>query len=389
MAAIHAGRSGKEVWLIDHNKRIGGKIPISGGGRCNFTNLNADWTHFQSANPRFAASALNAFTPQDIIAMLDAHQIAWHEKHLGQLFCDQSAMQIVDMLEKELDTAGVRCLLETQVENIEPEGEMFSLDLVSQVKREEKRSRCKTDYLVLSTGGLSYPALGASDFSLRLARQWGHQIVETAPALDGFVFGPAEREIFGDLEGISLKQLIVSAGQKSFKEDLLLTHKGLSGPAALQASLYWKPGEAVTVNWLPELNLIQELMKRKRKQPASTAEDLLSEYWPKRFLARWQEVEPNFKEALARMSNADIEQLVQRIQNYTFKPVSSTGYHKAEVTRGGVSTSELNQKNMESKKMPHAFFIGETVDITGELGGYNFQWAWASGFVCGQHLSQE
>jgi predicted Rossmann fold flavoprotein len=379
-AAIEAAKGGRSVLLIDHGKQVGGKIPISGGGRCNFTNTGADWSHYQSQNPRFAASALSRYTPQDFISLVNSHNIAWHEKHSGQLFCDGSAGQIVTLLEKELKKSGVETALNCRVESVEKTGSGFKVACSLGLKHSPN--------LVVATGGLSYPSLGATALGLMLARQFGHRIVETAAALDGFVFGPKEKEAYVGLQGIALPKAEVRAGAKRFKDALLFTHKGISGPAGLQASLYWRPGEAIQVDLWPDEDVEALLLEAKKRRPSDFAASVLAARWPKQLVQRFCDLGQVSGVPLARCSEAVLRALAGRASRWSFKPVSTVGYHKAEVTRGGVDTAELNQKTLQSRKVAGLYFVGEVVDITGELGGYNFQWAWASGWAAGTALAQ-
>ena len=378
-AAIESAKGGRGVLLLDHGKEIGGKIPISGGGRCNFTNLGADWTHYQGENPRFAASALSRYTPQDFIRLVDSHGIAWHEKHLGQLFCDGKAQQIVDLLKKEVADAGVQSWLGCEVMAVEQASSGFRV--------ETARGIVQAQALVVATGGLSYPSLGATPLGLQLARQFGHAVMDTAPALDGFAFGPREKEDFKEMQGLALENAKVEAGGKAFSDSILFTHRGLSGPAALQASLYWRPGMEVAVDLWPHADLEGHFLAAKRASPGQSPLDLLAPTLPRRLAARWIQLHLPGRDTLGRVSDGDLRMLAQGLRRFSFKPASTVGYHRAEVTRGGVDTAELNQKTLESKKIPGLYFIGEVVDITGELGGYNFQWAWSSGWAAGQALA--
>ena len=378
MCAIQAGRRGRGVALLEHSPDIGRKILISGGGRCNFTNIGAGPNNYISANPDFCRSALSRFTPEDFIRMVKEHGIPFHEKKLGQLFCDRSAREIVDMLVGECAKAGVETFLSCLVQSVEKAKDRFLL----RTSLGDFSSRS----LVIATGGLSVPKTGASDFGFRIAQQFGLNIIATAPALDGFRFRPEEKNLFDGLAGVSADS-IVSCGGVSFRENLLFTHSGLSGPAALQTSLYWHPGKPVSVNFAPSLpgkKLTEWLLKKKRQGARAEIKNLLAELLPKnlseKLCAAWL---PDHK-VLSQMSDKTIEEFCRKLQSWEFIPAGTVGYQRAEVTQGGVDTNELSSKTMESKKVPGLYFIGEVVDVTGWLGGYNFQWAWSSGWAAGQ-----
>ncbi len=379
MCAIQAGRRGRSVALLEHSPQIGRKIEISGGGRCNFTNTGAGPENYVSANPDFCRSALSRFTPEDFIRMVKEYGIRYHEKKLGQLFCDRSAMDLVEMLISECTRANAEFLLNCAAESVgKNPGGQFAIHT--------SLGDFSSQSLVIATGGLSLPKIGATDFGYRIARQFGLNIVETAPALDGFRFQPAEKALFDGLAGISADAEI-RCGGVSFRESLLFTHSGLSGPAALQASLYWRPGKPVSVNLAPALpgeKLSEWLLDKKRQGTRTEIKNLLAELLPKnlseKLCAAWL---PEHK-TLPQTPDKTVQEFCRKIQRWEFIPADTVGYQRAEVTRGGVDTNALSSKTMESKKVPGLYFIGEVVDVTGWLGGYNFQWAWSSGWAAGQ-----
>ena len=369
MCAIEAARRGRRVAVLERAERIGKKILISGGGRCNFTNLHCRPENFISANPHFAKSALARYTPADFIALVEKHGIAYHEKTLGQLFCDGSAQQIVTMLEAECRAAGVR--IQTNVN-------------VDQVSREDGfllragKDEFHTDSLVVATGGLSIPKMGSTGFGYDLARQFGLKIVEPRPALVPFTFNKDDAAHFCDLAGVSA-EVIASIGAQSFREKMLITHRGLSGPAILQISSYWKPGQPVSLDLAPDRELTAELRDPKARRDLASAKAAFRTALPGRFAERWLDVYPPHG-----WSNHALDELERLTHNWQITPAGTEGYAKAEVTAGGVDTNELSAKTMECRKVPGLYFIGEVVDVTGHLGGFNFQWAWASGFSVGQ-----
>jgi predicted Rossmann fold flavoprotein len=371
MAGLTAGRRGRKARVLDPSPKPGGKILVSGGGRCNFSNLGADASHYRSQNPHFAKSALARFSPADFIALVQKHQIRFHEKKLGQLFCDQSAKQILDMLLSECREAGAEILSGVKAESVEKTASGFCV--------KADGSDFEAPSLIVATGGLSFPKLGATDFGYRLARQFHINVVATSPALDGFVFGPQEQRDFGSLAGLSLDAK-VSCGGKTFQENILFTHKGLSGPACLQASLYWEESAKLSIDLLPQG---ADFSKLKELEPKLSFEAALARFIPKRLAERWAQVAKLAGLALGALKNAELEKLEGVLRKWEFVPTSTVGYAHAEVTRGGIDTDELSSKDMQSKKVPGLYFIGEVVDVTGELGGYNFQWAWASGHAAG------
>jgi len=369
MCAIEAGKRGRRVAVLERAERIGKKILISGGGRCNFTNLHCRPENFISANPHFAKSALARYMPADFIALVEKHGIAYHEKTLGQLFCDGSAQQIVAMLEAECRAAGAR--IETNVK-------------VEQVTREDGfllrvgGDDFQAESLVIATGGLSIPKMGATGFGYDLARQFGLKIIEPRPALVPLTLNKDDAAHFCDLAGVSA-EVIASIGTQSFREKMLITHRGLSGPAILQISSYWKPGEPVSLDLAPDRDLIGALRDPKKPRDLSAAKAAFRTALPNRFADRWLDLYPP-----RGWSNHALDELERRAHNWQITPAGTEGYAKAEVTAGGVDTNELSARTMESRKVPGLYFVGEVVDVTGHLGGFNFQWAWASGFSAGQ-----
>lgn len=401
MCAREAGMRSRKVALLDHAPKVGAKILISGGGRCNFTNLGAGPENYVSQNPHFCKSALSRFTPQDFIALVKEYKIPYHEKKLGQLFCDRSAKDIVDMLVGEAEKAGAEFFLNCHIETVgapfmAPKGAtevpFAEAKRVNRAPTQPKFSittnqgdfSCNS--LVIATGGLSIPKVGATDFGYRIARQFGLNTVYPAPALDGFRFNPKDLKRFGDLMGVSVDAL-VTCNKTSFRENILFTHAGLSGPAALQASLYWESDEPVEINFLPSFEpgkLEDWLLKKKEKGAKSEVKTLLGDLLPHRLAESLCALELPPHANLPNLSDGKVRDFSRLLQSFAFTPVSTIGYSKAEVTRGGVDTQELSSKTMECRKVPGLYFIGEVVDVTGWLGGYNFQWAWASGWAAGQ-----
>jgi hypothetical protein len=369
MCAIEAGKRGRSVTVLESSNRAGQKILISGGGRCNFTNVESHADSYISANPHFAKSALARYTPEDFVGMVDRHRIGWNEKKLGQLFCDRSAQDILTMLEEECVRVGVRVKLSTQVREVK-KAERFTA-----VTGEHEFS---ADALVVATGGLSIPKMGATAFGYELARQFGLNVVEPRPALVAFTLNPVDTKRFCDLTGVST-EVVASVGKQSFREKLLITHHGFSGPAILQISSYWRAGEKVTLDWAPEQRIFGQLLDSGERRDASAAGAALREVLPIRLAERWLELHP-----LKKWTNSALEEAERALHHFEFTPAGTEGFAKAEVTAGGVDTNELSAKTMEAVKVPGLYFVGEVVDVTGHLGGYNFQWAWASGFSAGQ-----
>lgn len=369
MCAIEAGKRGRRVALLERAERIGKKILISGGGRCNFTNLHCRAENFISTNPHFAKSALARYTPSDFIALVEKHGIAYHEKTLGQLFCDGSSQQIVAMLEEECRRAGVQILTNIKVERVSRENWF-----VVQVGGESFQSSS----LVVATGGLSIPKMGATSFGYDLAQQFGLKVVSARPALVPFTLNDEDRGNYCDLAGVSA-DAVASCNGQNFREKMLITHRGLSGPAILQISSYWKPGTSITLDLAPEQQLTAPLHEPNARRDLATAKNSFRTVLPHRFADRWLDLHPP-----EGWSNHALNELERRVHNWQIVPAGTEGYAKAEVTAGGVDTNELSAKTMESRKVPGLYFVGEVVDVTGHLGGFNFQWAWASGYCAGQ-----
>jgi hypothetical protein len=385
MAALEAGRRGRRVLLLDHNERPGRKILISGGGRCNFTNIYTKADNFLSENPHFARSALARYTPAEFIALVQQHGVAYHEKTLGQLFCDGSAQQIVTMLERECGAAGVelRCgvrVSELRSQSADGKGSRFVL----QTSLGEVRS----DAVIVATGGLSIPKMGATGFGYEMARQFGHSVVEPRAALVPLVFGPEDCKRWCDLAGVSAEVVAraESATRKKrlaapeFREKLLITHRGLSGPAVLQASSYWQAGSEVQFDLAPDREVFAALRVKNARRDAAEAQSALRDVMPARMAERWVQLATEKPD----WTNAGLDRLERAVHAWTVRPDGTEGFAKAEVTVGGVNTRELDARTMESHRVPGLYFVGEVVDVTGWLGGYNFQWAWASGASAGR-----
>ena len=382
MCAAVAGQRGKRVVLIDHASRLAEKIRISGGGRCNFTNLYAGPGNFLSENPHFCKSALSRYTPQDFLSLMKRHGIAWHEKHKGQLFCDDSAEDIIRMLKAECDAGKVQWRMPCAVDEVSQldEGGFLLNTSLGEISAES---------VVIATGGLSIPKIGATDFAHKIARQFGIKVIEPRPALVPLTFDAKAWEPFVPLSGISLEVDIETGEKKSktvFREDLLFTHKGLSGPGVLQISSFWQPGAAIRINLLPELDVAEELIAAKTTTKKNIA-NYLAQYLPARLvdgLLSAHGFDGDLK--IADMQDKRLRTLGEKLNRWELLPNGSEGYRKAEVTRGGVDTRALSQQSMMAAKVPGLYFIGESVDVTGWLGGFNFQWAWASGSAAGLAL---
>ena len=375
MSAIEAGKRERKVLLVDHYKKIGEKIRISGGGRCNFTNLHTDPSKFLSQNPKFVKSALNQYTQNDFIDLIKKHEIKFHEKKLGQLFCDSSAQQIVEMLLKECELANVTIKKEFIVNNVEKENDQYIISSADETYSSQS--------LIIATGGLSVPKIGATSFGYELAKKFDHNIIETLPALVPLTFNEKILEMCKELTGLSV-EAIVSFNKTLFQEGMLFTHRGLSGPSILQISSYWKEGDNIKVNLSPKLNVYQFLEEKRKLNPKYDIGNIISDILPKR-LAQIICSENDVTGNISEISNKILKQLSDGINTWIINPTGSEGYRTAEVTLGGVNTKELSSKTMMSNKHKGLFFIGEVVDVTGHLGGYNFQWAWSSGYVAGQY----
>jgi len=372
MCALEAGKRGRRVAVLERAERAGKKILISGGGRCNFTNIHCRPENFVSTNPHFAKSALARYTPSDFIALVEKHRIPYHEKTLGQLFCERSARDILEMLESECRDAGVRVFVKTLVQDVSKTTEFV-------VRAGETEFRAPA--LVVATGGLSIPKMGATGLGYDLARQFGLAIREPRPALVPFVFDDEDRSRYCDLAGVSA-DVAVSCGNQRFREKMLITHRGLSGPAILQISSYWKPEQAVAIDLAPGSDVTAALREPKTARNITAMRSALHNFLPNRFANRWLDLHPP-----AAWTNSELAKLERLAHEWVVIPAGTEGYAKAEVTVGGVDTNELSAKTMESRKVPGLFFIGEVVDVTGHLGGFNFQWAWASGACAGRALS--
>ncbi|MFT0851520.1 NAD(P)/FAD-dependent oxidoreductase [Achromobacter sp. F4_2707] len=417
MAAAVAGQRGLKVVLIDHARKLAEKIRISGGGRCNFTNIGATPAQFVSRNPHFCRSALAGYGPRDFLDLVERHGIRWHEKHRGQLFCDESSEQIIDMLRAECEDAGVVWRMPCSVESVEQAEHGFRLQTSS--------GGIEARQLVLATGGMAIPQLGATDFALRIARQFGLKVVEPRPALVPLVFDAAQWAKFAELSGVALEVVVRNAPGSShspsqasgrtaqpsspkrpggggkgvrqggkggtpvvpFLEDLLFTHRGLSGPAILQISTFWNPGEVIEIDLAPDTDLAEALLAAKQgsRQQLTTA---LSGLWPRRLAEQWlAQAGGGLAQArLADVPDRQLQALADGIHRWQLTPTGTAGYRKAEAMRGGVDTDELDQRSMQARKVDGLYFIGEAVDVTGWLGGYNFQWAWSSAVACGRAL---
>ncbi len=371
--AIEAGKRGRKVLVLEHADRIGKKIAISGGGRCNFTNLNTTAGNFISDNPHFCKSALARYTPADFVSLVEKHGIPYHEKKLGQLFCDGSSSRIIEMLLTEASEAGVKIHCGSIVRAVEKE-DLF--------KVETNNGTITSRSLVVATGGLSIPPLGATDFGYRLARQFGLTIRQPWPALVPFTLSRETLRELSPLSGVSLDASVSCQGTH-FREKLLVTHRGLSGPAILQISSYWLPALSVTINLLPDYDALKLLGEQENKE--LTLANFLSQFLPRRFAHAWCAL--NFpSQPLKRYAPGQMADIAAKLNCWEITPAGTEGYKKAEVTAGGVSTGGLSSQTMEVKSVPGLYFIGEVVDVTGQLGGYNFQWAWASGYAAGQSV---
>jgi predicted Rossmann fold flavoprotein len=371
--AIEAGKRGHRVLVVEHSERVGKKIAISGGGRCNFTNIYTNPESFLSANPHFCKSALARYTPQDFISLVKRHGIAYHEKKLGQLFCNGSSSQIIDLLLAECEDAGVEIRCSCQVHKI-AKNNSFCV--------ETSQGTLIAPALVIATGGLSIAPLGATDFGYRIARQFDLRIEKPRPGLVPLTLGPKLQKRLAKLSGVSVDALVSFAGRE-FRENVLITHRGLSGPAILQISSYWKLGEPISINLLPGAD-VSDILHAKRNSEIELA-NLLSNYLPRRFAQAWCELYAPSK-PLKQYQGRELDEIVHKIAHMQITPSGTEGFRRAEVTVGGVSTSELSSQTMEAKRVPGLYFIGEVVDVTGHLGGYNFQWAWASAFAAGQYV---
>lgn len=376
MCAIETGKRGRRVLLLDHAAKLAEKIRISGGGRCNFTNIHAGPERYLSGNPHFCKSALSRYTPRDFLTLVEKHGIKWHEKTLGQLFCDESAQQIIDMLRAECAAAGAELRLETRVDAVAHESGCYRLST--------SRGTAHCASLVIASGGLSIPKIGASKFGFEIARQFGMEIVPTRPGLAPLTFSGALLEFCKGLSGLSV-DAIVSGGGAAFREGLLFTHRGLSGPSILQISSYWREGETIEVNLAPETDALPFLKERRQGSARAEIHTVLSEILPRR-LAEAVCGREGVAGRMADLPNAALEKLAKAVNRWQILPAGTEGYRTAEVTLGGVDTDGLSSRTMEARGQKGLYFIGEAVDVTGHLGGFNFQWAWASGYAAGQYV---
>lgn len=376
MAALVAGRRGRSVVLVDHAKAPGEKIRISGGGRCNFTNIHAGPKNYLSANPHFMKSALARFTPADFIAMVDRHGIAWHEKTLGQLFCDDSARDIIRMLLDEMRSGGVDLRLGVEISAVEKGEGGFRLQTTD--------GEIRAGSVVIATGGKSIPKMGATGFAYKVAEQFGLHLMETRPGLVPLTLDPALLAELAPLAGVSV-DAEVRHGRTAFREALLFTHRGLSGPAILQISSYWREGDEITLSLEPDVDFAAVLKAAKKENGRQAVQTVLAQHLPKR-LAQYVAERQKLEKPLADLSDRTLEALAAFLHGWTIKPAGSEGYRTAEVTLGGVDVGGLDSKTMMAKAVPGLYFVGECVDVTGWLGGYNFQWAWASGHAAGESV---
>lgn len=373
LCAIVAGQRGKRVLVIEHANRVGKKILMSGGGRCNFTNTGTTPENFLSANPHFCKSALARYTPADFIALVERHGIAWHEKELGQLFCDESSKQIVKMLLDECAAAGVRVETNCSVERVQRIDDGFRLDTTL--------GAFDAQALVIASGGLSIPSMGASGFGYAIARQFGHNVLPTRAGLVPLTLSGKHQQHLQDLSGVALPVEARCNGMH-FRNAMLITHRGISGPAILQISSYWQPGDDLRIDLLPDREVLAELHDYRSERPAAELKTVLSDLLPRRFAIRLCE-QWFINKPMRQYRDAELREIAVQIQDWPLIASGTEGYRTAEVTLGGVDTYELSSTTMQSKRTPGLYFIGEVVDVTGWLGGYNFQWAWASGYAAG------
>ena len=379
MCAISAAEEGQSVLVLDHANKAGKKILISGGGRCNFTNMYTEPSNYLSQNPHFCKSALKRYTQWDFIAEVDKAGLPWHEKKLGQLFSDNKSEAILNMLLDRCEALGVSIQLNCSIESLEKVDDHFQL------------KTSQGDYgsaaLVIATGAMSFPTMGATDFGHRIAKQFGLDVTHTQPGLVPFTFDANEKQQFDGLSGVSLDSSIDCNGM-SFRENILFTHKGLSGPAVLQISSYWNPGDTVTVTCLPDIDLAEELKQQQQNNPNKHLINIIKQHFPERVLEAFcNNVDLN--KPLQQYKHSDLQDIADRFQKWSFIPSGTEGYKKAEVTLGGVNTDEISSKTFEAKKVDGLYFIGEVLDVTGHLGGFNFQWAWASGHCCGKAVADK
>ena len=376
MCAATAGYRGKSVVVLDMGKKPGRKILISGGGRCNFTNENASPENYLCQNPHFVKSALSRYTQHDFIDLVDRHGLAYHHKTLGQLFCDNSAQDIVDILLTECDWAGVQIKLRSEVLSIDKTDNGYL------VTSSDDSYQCQS--LVIASGGLTMPKLGATPIGYKIAEQFGLNVLPTTASLVPFTLHDHDKERFDGLSGISIPTTVTSENKVTFKENILFTHRGLSGPAILQISSFWQAGQAVSIDLLPEASINELMTDWRESSPQKSLKNMLATVLPKRFVEAMVSQKEIIDKTINQISNVDLAALSDYLHQWQIKPNGTEGYRTAEVTLGGVNTDELSSKTFEAKKTPGLFFIGEVIDVTGWLGGYNFQFAWSSGVACGQ-----
>jgi len=379
MCAAEAATRGRKVLVFEQGQKPGPKILVSGGGRCNFTNIYAKPSNYYSSNPDFVNEALSGFKPKNFITLVKERRISYHEKKDGQLFCDKSAKEIIDLLVTRAETSGVNLLLNQKVQQVTHQNRVFTIHVDNETYQSSQ--------LVVATGGLSWPQLGATDLGFQIANQFGLKVIEPAPALVGLLFPSQEMIRFKDLAGIHLR-VRVSCGSWEMEEDIMITHKGLSGPVILNTSLVWKPGQEIVINWVPEFTVESTYRQLKKDKTAGGRGEFrvwLSERIPRRLAERiaWN---AEARGSWAKLSDERLLALATDIHAYRFIPADTFGYRMAEVMKGGVDTREFSPKTMECLKVPGLFFIGEVLDVTGQLGGFNFQWAWSSGWAAGQAL---
>ncbi len=375
MCAAQAGKRGRKTAIIEHAEKVGKKISISGGGRCNFTNLTIDAGNYVSENPHFCKSALSRYTQHDFISLVEKYNVPYHEKTLGQLFCDGRSQEIIDILLNECRAGNVSIKTGYEVNEIrKDEGFIVSTD----------KGDFETESVVIATGGLSIPKMGATDLGYIIAEKFGLNIIAPRPALVPFIIDKRFLLNLDELAGVSF-DAVVTCNKKSFRESVLFTHKGLSGPAILQISIYWNHGDSISINLLPGIDLEKELRLLRTEQPAASVKSVLNEYLPKRLIQKLDGIFFNSKPAVS-LSDKEIKSTAAAFHNWIIFPSCTEGFEKAEVTAGGVDTNEISSKTFESKKVKGLYFIGEVLDVTGWLGGYNFQWAWSSGYCAGQYV---
>ena len=373
MCALTAGQRGRRVLVIEHANRVGKKILMSGGGRCNFTNTGTTPANFLSANPHFCKSALARYSPAHFIALVESHGFAYHEKELGQLFCDDSSKQIVRMLVDECAKGETRIETSCSVTRIERDDAGFNVDCTL--------GPLQAPALIIATGGLSIPAMGASGFGYDIARQFGHRLLPTRAGLVPLTLTGSYLEHYGQLSGVSLP-VVARAGRISFSNAMLITHRGLSGPAILQISSYWQPGDPLQIDLLPGVDALEFVLAGQRERPAAELRTWLTERLPKRFAQRFCEIHAD-ERSLRQYNKPELVAIAAKLKEWPIVPSGTEGYRTAEVTLGGVDTLEVSSTTMESRRVPGLYFLGEVLDVTGHLGGYNFQWAWASGRAAG------